>query len=467
MEVARQLSWNDLSIYTARRMKAAVALADVAEAIREDETLGDQCSEFLHWFDFLVEGDPSVFTSLWSEPYAYHWSRTAGERLQEWRAGECRVEPLIAHLDLIKLFAIGMAIMQGSDISFVNPFELVAPIAIPGTNITLECEQPIVIESIQSGCLALQQSNGVILVPSDPKQSFSHPDVTREYCPVIRLDNDATIRLHPAAIKLPSCEKQNSHHRLPDHSLQHEYSESVEDAVALINQHLSTAYPQLGYAAKIIVVKSSADGGVRNSSSSRMPGALQMCGSRCGYQLAEDIIHESFHNRLYAIEETSDFFHNDRIHSTNENRFYSPWRNDPRPLYGVFHAVYVFSRVQQFWLNVLRASCTPEAQREFAAQRCGTLNLQLVRGLAELEANAEFTPLGQKIFSTLKQDIKEMELEIAALKLSVDLTRLEIDEEGEIVPSNGCLSGVPVSVQQSIDEHMQLFDQNAKMAGSV
>ena len=60
-----------------------------------------------------------------------------------------------------------------------------------------------------------------------------------------------------------------------------------------------------------------------------------------------------------------------------------------------------------------------------------------------------------------------MEQEIAALKLSVDLTRLEIDEEGEIVPSNGCLSGVPVSVQQSIDEHMQLFDQNAKMAGSV
>ena len=48
MEVARQLSWNDLSIYTARRMKAAVALADVAEAIREDETLGDQSVSYTH-----------------------------------------------------------------------------------------------------------------------------------------------------------------------------------------------------------------------------------------------------------------------------------------------------------------------------------------------------------------------------------------------------------------------------------
>lgn len=26
-------------------------------------------------------------------------------------------------------------------------------------------------------------------------------------------------------------------------------------------------------------------------------------------------------------------------------RFNSPWRNDPRPLYGLFHAVYVFSGV--------------------------------------------------------------------------------------------------------------------------
>ena len=465
VEEAKQLSWIDLSVYTDRRRKAAVALIEVAEVVRDDQMLSSHCSEFLRCFDFLVEADSADFTSLWSEPYAYNWSRTADELLRQWRLEECGIDSLVAHLDLIKLFASGLAILQNSSITFGSPLTLETPLAIPGIPMTVSCDNPITIEGVRDGCLMVQQPSGTILMPSDPEQPFDQSNLKREFCPLINLGDDATVRLHPAALKLPSYGAEEGRNALPSNSLQNHHRQNVQTAVGYIKQYLPTAYSQLRYAARIIALKSSVDGGPSNSSYSRMPGALLMCACECGYQLAEDIIHESYHNRLYAIEEAGGFFLDDRIHSTNEARFYSPWRNDPRPLYGVFHAVYVFSRVQQFWFNVLQD--TSASRQEFAAQRCATLSLQLEAGLAELESNADFSDLGEKIFGTLQREVEEMRSKIDAIILTSEMPRLEITDEGEIVPARGVTSGVPVSVLQAVEEHRQLFEQNTKLASSV
>ena len=60
------------------------------------------------------------------------------------------------------------------------------------------------------------------------------------------------------------------------------------------------------------------------------------------YQLAEAIVHEYSHNLLNMIILTGEIFEGQ---VPKEEIYYSPWREDPRPITGVLHAVFVFVNV--------------------------------------------------------------------------------------------------------------------------
>lgn len=86
-------------------------------------------------------------------------------------------------------------------------------------------------------------------------------------------------------------------------------------------------------------------------SDNSVPGALYVSISQGDrlidpYDLADSLIHEHRHQKLYLLE---------RYSATVEHtsaQVVSPWREDLRPPSGLLHAVFVFVELRRFWLHV-------------------------------------------------------------------------------------------------------------------
>lgn len=88
-----------------------------------------------------------------------------------------------------------------------------------------------------------------------------------------------------------------------------------------------------------------------NSSSFEfLPGVIFISRTDNFLQTAENIIHESAHLELFVEEQVKGKLFLEDYQSYAAN---SPWRNDKRPLIGIFHGCFVFSYVYQFYKNLI------------------------------------------------------------------------------------------------------------------
>ncbi|WKW30851.1 HEXXH motif-containing putative peptide modification protein [Pseudomonas viridiflava] len=86
-------------------------------------------------------------------------------------------------------------------------------------------------------------------------------------------------------------------------------------------------------------------------SDNSVPGALYVSISQGDrlidpYDLADSLIHEHRHQKLYLLERYSATVQHTSAHVV------SPWREDLRPPSGLLHAVFVFVELRRFWLHV-------------------------------------------------------------------------------------------------------------------
>jgi HEXXH motif-containing protein len=79
--------------------------------------------------------------------------------------------------------------------------------------------------------------------------------------------------------------------------------------------------------------------------------------------LADDLLHETAHHRLHAIEDARPLFRPWRetrsvetLGRDEEPRFWSPWRSAQRPARGLFHACYTFSFRAELFERIIRAA---------------------------------------------------------------------------------------------------------------
>ncbi len=73
--------------------------------------------------------------------------------------------------------------------------------------------------------------------------------------------------------------------------------------------------------------------------------------------LADDLLHETAHHRLHAIEaRTSLFPARHARRSEDETRYFSPWRRSMRPVRGIFHAAFTFSFRAELFRRILAAA---------------------------------------------------------------------------------------------------------------
>jgi uncharacterized protein len=136
-------------------------------------------------------------------------------------------------------------------------------------------------------------------------------------------------------------------------------------------------------------------------SDNAVPGALyvsvrQEQGYVDPYDLADSIIHEHRHQKLYLLQDAACLLEADKPFVR------SPWRSDLRPPSGLLHAVFVFTHLLEFWAH-WEANGSAKL-RDRARQNTSTTRKNLAEALPTLKATA-LTEIGSRLVSVLEERV--------------------------------------------------------------
>jgi len=140
-------------------------------------------------------------------------------------------------------------------------------------------------------------------------------------------------------------------------------------------------------------------------SDNSVPGALfvsVMQGKRIidPYDLADSLIHEHRHQKLYLLER--------RFPTTEPGALVtSPWREDPRPSSGLLHAVFVFVELRRFWEHVRDQG--PERLRKRAVNQLADTKRNLAEAFQTLRS-CSLTPVGRALADLLEDQAAQQSL---------------------------------------------------------
>lgn len=136
--------------------------------------------------------------------------------------------------------------------------------------------------------------------------------------------------------------------------------------------------------------------------SPQLKGVVFLSFSQNELVLAEAIVHEFGHTELNTLMDTE-------ILSCEEpgERFYSPWRTDPRPLTGLIHALHVFSGVAEFLCRAASVPCMATHSANLQAQRVAIYH-KLRVGMKQVPRE-KLTPLGLEIVEDIGRRLRVQE----------------------------------------------------------
>jgi HEXXH motif-containing protein len=80
-------------------------------------------------------------------------------------------------------------------------------------------------------------------------------------------------------------------------------------------------------------------------------------------RVAESLLHEAMHLKLTLLEQEVEL-----VRTGSQAVYYSPWREEDRPVRGVLHGMFVFAAVREFY-QILSGYELPESAREFVIGR--------------------------------------------------------------------------------------------------
>jgi HEXXH motif-containing protein len=139
--------------------------------------------------------------------------------------------------------------------------------------------------------------------------------------------------------------------------------------------------------------------------------------------LAESLLHEALHQLLFRIDRAAPVFEqDDRV-----DRYYSPWRQDVRPLLMVLHGAFVFAGVAALYVRCAGEGW-PEVNPRDAAGRSYRRIRQVEKAMATVRRHGHLSRSGEAVALAIEADIKAVFADLAALGLEAD-QHAEIDVE--------------------------------------
>jgi len=122
-------------------------------------------------------------------------------------------------------------------------------------------------------------------------------------------------------------------------------------------------------------------------------GAVSLTPQADEVRLARTLVHELQHMKLNLLMDTVPLCRPGRA-----ELFYSPWRDDPRPLAGLMHGLYAGVAVADFW----RAECTGSHGGALAEFELARIRGQVELGLPVLTRSKQFTRAGLSLLAAIQ-----------------------------------------------------------------
>lgn len=117
--------------------------------------------------------------------------------------------------------------------------------------------------------------------------------------------------------------------------------------------------------------------------------------------LAETLVHESAHSLLFALS-CNDF----RVLNPPSELHKSPLRIDPRPLDGIFHAVFVLARMHGFLAEIVLNPETSTFMRKEALKVISERRKNFLDGHSVLAEHAKLTEIGRELLEDSFQRVE-------------------------------------------------------------
>jgi hypothetical protein len=480
----QEILWHDPKIYQQRYQKSVVALAAVREVINTQAKFATYQPEFETLCQTIQQIDPQYFTTVWSDPAAQHWLRVSYELVKAISTGQGGSEFLQAysagmgftdfaqllpvHLAELKRFIFAMFYLAGNAWTPPSPYVTCLPMVISGTPVYLDTmgdpKPKITISALSSSAFTcvIEGVEHLVALPLDPTPNSEPPNpntVTLQTCPVVE-HQGYRLPLQPYVFQIPGL-GYGEPVLAQSLEFQNQYLALVEQSLALIHQFQPSTYQQITEFVKVLALKPLTAGTYSNISDADLPGAFICSIYNQPLELADTFIHEFHHNRLFFLEDQAPILA-DLAEPQVEN-YYSPWRDDLRPLRGLLHATYVYTPVWHYWYALYQNQNSPEApfsdSYRYITSQVVKIGLQLQIGVAQLRAWAKFTEFGQPLFEQLSQDIQDIQTQLQQAGIEPAQTpALVCRPEGMLVLDISKWSGLALSVQAAITEHVQQFD---------
>jgi hypothetical protein len=209
---------------------------------------------------------------------------------------------------------------------------------------------------------------------------------------------------------------------------------------------------------QVTALKPATLGDFSNVSHSELPGAFIVTVLEDPFVMADRFIHELHHNRLFCLEDKCGAIFDDNLqNSITDARFYSPWRDEPRPLHGILHALYVFQPVWHFWKCVQDADDAPAQTLGFARDQLRRIPLQLQLAMTTLREHSRFTESGQGIFDGICRGAAQI-IHGAGDMLPADVQAWAITNAGVLVPQKARGRSELISVRGAIRDHIERYE---------
>ena len=189
----------------------------------------------------------------------------------------------------------------------------------------------------------------------------------------------------------------------------------LNDALGLIEARAPVAWSDVSRITTEIVAAYGVSRGIMTfdgcSSLERYGSILvNMRRQRTRLVMAETLVHESAHSLLFALS-----CNDHRVLNPPTERHRSPLRIDPRPLDGIFHAVFVLARMHGFVAEVALHPGTTPAMRAEARKVLAEREKSFRDGHSVLMEHARFSEIGRELLDDAHARVERAAGAVAAL----------------------------------------------------
>lgn len=166
--------------------------------------------------------------------------------------------------------------------------------------------------------------------------------------------------------------------------------------------------PEINKLIKYILVLYSNDSAHGSMSPQNLTGTVLLPDTKDHTLIAECLVHEALHQYLYRLEHLSPLFVGD---NGLKEIYYSPWKEEPRPLIMVLHGAFVFAGVVLFYYELLKKKIVPEFTDEIEFRIANRIT-QIEIALEVLSEKNHLTEFGNSLLNILIDYMKEVKTNV-------------------------------------------------------